>query len=402
MSPQARKPRTRQPPSVEEALTQLQQLARADIAARPPEEHDKFKWARAKRGEWLTLVDEQVDALEDLEAALVADTRFEHMKSRTVAEEAWGFACDAVDRPEEDHISAFVAEHAEDPREQTCFFPVEGLTVHRQVELGGGTLIPAETVEVPDFAIGPHLRQAIGAVIGVPCSGTSNAAMMRRAREVAEHSLRLLRVGLREQNALVDQQLHFGLGVSHWFTETGGGWQTRPGEAIELALNEELLELAMSAPISTLPASGGTNVEQSANRALEWFERAQLATDPLVELLFLFFALEAILGDKSEGLKAEGLALRRAILSHKQSGGFTHPGRTYSLYDQVRSTSVHGEDAPAVADREVRDFSWDVRLSINEFLAFARSESLVKRGRVVKALDSDPVRDDIRARFLPD
>ncbi len=64
----------------------------------------------------------------------------------------------------------------------------------------------------------------------------------------------------------------------------------------------------MSAPISTLPASGGTGVEQSANRALEWFERAQLATDPLIELLYLFFALEAILGDTSEGLKGEQLA----------------------------------------------------------------------------------------------
>ena len=31
-------------------------------------------------------------------------------------------------------------------------------------------------------------------------------------------------------------------------------------------------------------------------------ERALLATEPLVRLLYLFFALEALLGDRAEGL----------------------------------------------------------------------------------------------------
>ena len=156
----------------------------------------------------------------------------------------------------------------------------------------------------------------------------------------------------------------------------------------------------MSAPISTLPVEGGSGVEQSANRALEWFERAQLATDPLIQLLYLFFALEAILGDTSEGLKAEALALRRAVLSHKQGSGFTHPGKTYSLYDEVRSTAVHGEDAPEVSARQVDDFAWDVRLAINEFLDFAKAHGCARRGHVVTALDEDPARAEIKA-FLP-
>jgi hypothetical protein len=158
----------------------------------------------------------------------------------------------------------------------------------------------------------------------------------------------------------------------------------------------------MSTPIATLPVKGGSGIEQSANRALEWFERAQLATDPLIELLYLFFALEAILGDKSAGLKAERLALRRAVLSHMQGTGFTHPGKTYWLYDQVRSTAVHGEDAPAVSEKEVRDFAWDVRRAINEFLEYARKKSFSKRGKLLAALESDPARDEIKAGFLPD
>jgi hypothetical protein len=169
------------------------------------------------------------------------------------------------------------------------------------------------------------LAAAEGSAIGVACMGTSNAAMMRRARRGAEHALRVLRAGLRENNAILDQQLQFRLGVSYWFSEGGGGWRTRPEDGFGVELNEALVELAMSAPILRLPAQGGTDIEQSANRALEWFERAQLAADPLVEMLFLFFALEAILGDKSEGSKGEGLALRRAILSHKRTGSFTPP-----------------------------------------------------------------------------
>jgi len=157
----------------------------------------------------------------------------------------------------------------------------------------------------------------------------------------------------------------------------------------------------MSAPISRLPSQGGTDVEQSANRALEWFERAQLAVDPLVEMLFLFFALEAILGNTSEGSKGEGLALRRAILSHKRTGGFTHPRRIDSLYGQVRSTAVHGGKPPVVSEDEVAKFAWDVRLAINEFLEYAQEEDIVRRGRLLKMLENDPVAAEIKATFLP-
>jgi Zn-dependent alcohol dehydrogenase len=55
----------------------------------------------------------------------------------------------------------------------------------------------------------------------------------------------------------------------------------------------------------TAAGRGGRNdVERRANTALRWFEQAQLAGDPLMEVLFCFTALEAILGDTSEGLKA--------------------------------------------------------------------------------------------------
>jgi len=47
-----------------------------------------------------------------------------------------------------------------------------------------------------------------------------------------------------------------------------------------------------------------------------WIDRSLVTPDQLVAMLFLFFALEAILGDKAEGLKSLGLAFRRSMLGH--------------------------------------------------------------------------------------
>jgi hypothetical protein len=43
-------------------------------------------------------------------------------------------------------------------------------------------------------------------------------------------------------------------------------------------------------------------------------DRARFIGEPLVGLLALFFALEALPRDKSEGLKAYGLAFRQTML----------------------------------------------------------------------------------------
>ncbi len=74
-----------------------------------------------------------------------------------------------------------------------------------------------------------------------------------------------------------------------------------------------------------LPLEATNDVEQRTNTALGWFEQAQLVGDPLMEVLFCFMALEAILGDTHEGLKGPKLALRRAMLSLLTKGGFRHP-----------------------------------------------------------------------------
>lgn len=119
--------------------------------------------------------------------------------------------------------------------------------------------------------------------------------------------------------------------------------------------------------------------------------------EPLVALLYLFFALEALLGDKSEGLKAHGLAFRQAMLSHITMGGFSNPNRTWFLYDKIRSGTVHGEDAPEVSWDMTRNFAWVVRRTLNQYLAVVSDRRLARRGRLLKMLDEHPNRPQLIA-----
>ena len=237
-------------------------------------------------------------------------------------------------------------------------------------------------------------------LIAVECTGTSSKNMIQRARADAERALRLLRATLRGHNMLPDIQLRFRLGTVVWFDDSKFGWDRRPDAGVDLELGDDLLALAASQPLSMLPAAPTNDVERRVARALVWFERAQLAVDPLMELLALFFALETILGDTSEGPKAGGLALRRAMLGLRTSGHFAHPSQTYWLYDQVRSKAVHGDEPPEVSQRDVDRFAWDVRVALNECMQLARAEGLTRRKHVRDALDGDERRAEIIAALV--
>lgn len=396
---------TRSRPVVEKALEVLQGLARLSTQRDPTQ---RWMWGqvpedlRDDEHAALELVGSELDALEHLQRTLTEDDRFEYMEKRAVDEATWRFVCLASLRRSESHVDQFVSDHAQEPRHLTCYFPVELLKVPDETEVHGVTFIPADSAVLPEKLWAPDPRATMESVVGVGCIGTNYERMMLRAREVAEHALRLLRIGLREHRSIHERQLLFRLGVGYWFSDTASGWQRRADEGFGFELNEAMLEVALSPTIATLRVTGTNDVERCANRALQWFEQAQLAVDPLMELLFVFFALEAILGNKAEGTKARGLAIRRAILSHKITGGFAHPGRLYWLYDEIRSAAVHGGDPPEVPKEELAAFTWDVRRALSEFLEFARAEGIEKRGRVLRALDGDPAVAELRERFLPE
>ena len=155
---------------------------------------------------------------------------------------------------------------------------------------------------------------------------------------------------------------------------------TRPEQAWSFELSEAALRRDNPPAVSTLPLEGTNTIERSANRALRWSEQSQLAVDPIMELIMLSTALEAILGRKSDKLKARPLAIRRAILGLKMTGSFTHPARFYLVYDRVRSVVIHGGEPPQVDPDLVITVSWDVPAPLStSSLDFARAEGLVKR-----------------------
>ncbi len=396
---------SKSPPTVEAALTELRRLVRLP----PPAEAERTVMhgpvpddLATVEARTLHLQPGEARALTELRWLLSEDQRFEYMDEREVKESTWRFVCLANLKPDESHVEDFIATYSREPMRLTCFFPVAHLTVTEELSFQGARLIPAAEAEPPGMVLGPDPRPTMASVIAVECTGTDHKKMNSRAVEVAQHALRLLRAGLREERFVPDRQLRFRLGESFWFSDGISGWQAEPAVGWDYEPGGEVLRRATSQPISALPLVGGNDLERHANLAVQWFEQAQLAIDPLMELLFVFFALEAILGKKSEKNKARGLALRRAVLSHKTTEHFAHPGRVYGLYEQVRSAAVHGSEPPKVPKDELDAFAWDARRALNEFLAYARAEGLVKRARVLRALDSDPAVPELVERFLPD
>lgn len=127
--------------TVERALRKVERTARETVEwPEPPKWPEK---CRVSAHFAYRPSEHQVDALEELEAALAADPRFEHMKPRAIKEAVEQFANAAFSNRSASHISGFIAANAEEPSDHICFFPVEGLTVHRRVQLGGATLTRA-------------------------------------------------------------------------------------------------------------------------------------------------------------------------------------------------------------------------------------------------------------------
>ena len=98
--------------------------------------------------------------------------------------------------------------------------------------------------------------------------------------------------------------------------------------------------------------------------------------DLLVRALYLFFAMEAILGDLSEGLKAHRLAFVEALLSHVVEGSFREPERLYYLYDELRSSAVHGSRDFDVDPSLVKVLDQRVHAAVKNFRTIVSREGI--------------------------
>ena len=164
-------------------------------------------------------------------------------------------------------------------------------------------------------------------------------------------------------------------------------WSASPDTSLNVTLPEDLPGV-LSAPVARLAISADKQVEKKALVALEWMERAYLSGDRLVKMLYLFFALESLLGDTQEGLKSHMLAYRQMMLSHIVTGGFENPDSTLDMYVKIRNAAVHGEDLPDVSQGVVGYFEWSVRDALNQYLELAEREGFRSRSQLTRFLDT--------------
>jgi hypothetical protein len=383
--------------SVEAAIKELERLARRRkppagarivLSGKVPED------LRSEGFERLGLFGDEGRVLDELRALLPDDLRFEHLKKQQIDDATWRFMSEAHLR-RSDAVANFMEANAREPFRRECFLPIELLTVSKEVALLGVRLLPSGDLTLPGTFLGPDPRPTVASVGAVVVIGTDHTQMALRARADLEQAMRVLRATLRADRWIPDRQLRFRIGPSVWFDDNFSGWTAPADLGWELELDDALISQVIEQPLAALAAQPSTDVERRADLALRWYERAQLAQEPVVEVLYLFFALETILGEKSAKLKGHVLAMRRALLGLEISGHFRHPSNTYLLYDEVRSAAVHGEQVPQIGRQEVDAFELDVREAINEFLTFARSRNLVKRSKVRDALDADSRRQKL-------
>jgi hypothetical protein len=378
-------------------------LRRLQSVAREPSTGQSYKGGFGSRGlpddlateakQALHYSSEEMGALKEANDAVLTDLRFEYLREKEVDEAVWRFFCQSFLERSTNHVPAFIATHARSVENYVCYLPVEYLSTTEEFELGDVRFLPPDHPDVPPVTPGFQLDEPIGCVVAVPARGTSYHRMAERATVVASHALRVLRIALREHRMIPHMQLRFRLDGGYSFGGRIVGWKRPEGEPVHLGLNDELIELVRGRPEARLQVTTPNDIEARANLAITWMERGWLAVEPLPAMLFFFFALEALLGDRRDRLKAVPLAFRQAMLGHAEEGGFEDPGRTYSLYDEVRSAAVHGGSPPSVDWKMTYNFGGQVRRTLIQFLNFAERNELKGKSELLKALDQHPDRD---------
>ncbi len=344
----------------------------------------------------LRLTRQESDALEKVPDILLEDLSLEHLGD-SAKDLVRRFAARSVIDRERDHVAGFLAENARELETRICYVTIDYLKVESPVEVAGIQLLPVEAPEVPhDDRLPGLLRDApIGSVAAVEVTGTNRSLMSERGRTRVAHALRVLRIALREHRGINDKQLRFRLGRAYALGPDLSGWQTPTDVAYELELDESLIDLANQQAVTSVPLVASTGLEKQVHISIRWMERARFTGEPIVALLYLFFALEALLGDISEGEKAHALAFRQAMLGQVVTGQFTHPNETLFLYDVVRSAAVHGEAAPDIDDRSVSGFWLTVRWTLDHVLRFAGENRIARRSDLLRALDNHADRQQL-------
>ncbi|MGD9696184.1 MAG: hypothetical protein AB7V42_11050 [Thermoleophilia bacterium] len=331
-------------------------------------------------------------ALRDAANELLADLRYEWIREPDDA--AWLLASRSYLDRRTDQIAGWEGGHCRAPEVTNCYLPVERLNVAHELSVLGYTLLPLEHPQVPRRLRRYRPRQGTVSVLAIEVCGTSPARMAQRAQATGRRVLRALRFALREHRSVADEQLLFRLGIAYAFNDEGlEGWKRRRDDGFELGFGAVLRDFVAETAMDDLAATPTNDLSRRFDTALWWLERSSFSTEEVVSLLYSFFALEAILGDQSEKLKAHALAFRQAMLSIEDDDSFRHPDETWWYYDQVRSAAVHGEVPPDLSWKQVEAFRWTVRHTLLEARRLCRAKGFRRRVELTRWLDGHPERD---------
>jgi len=331
-----------------------------------------------------------IQSMEEAKAEIFKDQRFEYLDEKTLDDLLWRFIHGCLLDRSCDRVRMFTNQHRHEMLELTCYVPVEHLTVAAQREILGVRLLPLDSEEIPPPGPWFRLDEPIGSVLAVSVKGTNHRLMADRAHATAEHVLGTLRVALKlAYPSILDRQLRFYLAETWAFSDGTTGFGVGSRRVYGFDLGDNLPELEAEAVLH-VPQAARNRLEGRAILAIQWINRAILAPEPVVAVLYHFFALEALLGTRSEGLKGPLIARRRAMLAAAMGAGFLHPHANYFLYENVRSAAVHGGVTDEVGEDTARTFSGDVRTALQQFLDYANREGFTKQSDLVTALDNHP------------
>src|SRR6266851_7003795 len=221
-------------PQVRRALQTLQ----GQIRRRPTENERIVKTFRTPTVE-LQLTEEQLGLINAAERAIAADDRFEHLVPPEDA--ILEFAESCVTARKTNRVTVFMKRYGREATERVCYFGVEFLSIKEPAEVAGIRFLPHDDPEIPETNPLFKVDKTITSYAVARVTGTNDVLMAARARELAEHALRVLRIALRQAGyGLNPQQLRFRLGTSYALADQGGGWQERDDVAYALELPSDL------------------------------------------------------------------------------------------------------------------------------------------------------------------
>ena len=144
----------------------------------------------------LQLTEEQLGLIKAAERAIAADGRFEHLVP--AEDPIREFAKDCVMDRRTNHVTVFMRLYGREATERVCYFGVEFLSVKEPAEVAGIRFLPLDDPEIPETNPLFKLDKTIKGYAVARVTGTNDVLMAARARELAEHSLRVLRIALRQ------------------------------------------------------------------------------------------------------------------------------------------------------------------------------------------------------------